>query len=327
MPAGPPPAMTHVVVSVCIVPPVVPEAALSIMRAPTRHGEFRVIRSVMLAAAFMFAGTAVAADLPPNFAAMNQPVAPFKLSDDIYYVGASDVTSFLIVTDAGLILTDGGFPQTAPQIEANIKTLGFDIKNVKILMNSHAHFDHAGGLAELKAASGATMASSKADALVLESGAKKDFVDLGAGFPPVKVDRFLSDGEKLTLGHTTLTIHLTPGHTRGCTSWSMTTHITGKPEQVLYICSLTVLPMYSLVKKPSYPGIADDYAHSIALLRSLPCDIMLASHGSFFGLKDKRAKLDTGDKAAFVDPSTCKSYLDYAEKAYNDALAKERAAP
>jgi len=290
-----------------------------------RHGVFRLIRSVTLAAALLFGGIAAAAELSPFFAAMNQPVAPFKLSDDIYYVGASDVTSFLIVTDAGLILTDGGFPETAPIIEDNIKTLGFDIRNVRILMNSHAHFDHAGGLAALKAASGAKMAASKADAPVLESGAAVDFVDLGVRFPAVKVDRILKDGEKLTLGRTALTIHLTPGHTRGCTSWSLTTHIAGKAEQVLYICSLTVLPNYSLVKKPSYPGIAQDYAHSIATLRALPCDIMLASHGSFFGLKEKRAKLDAGDKAAFVDPTACKTYLDGADTAYKAALKREEA--
>lgn len=260
---------------------------------------------------------------------MDRPVTPFRISDDIYYVGASDVTSFLIVTDAGLILTDGGFPDTAAQIEANIKTLGFDIHNVKLLMSSHAHFDHAGGLAELKRDSGATMVASAADAPVLESGGTNDFVDLGpiARFSQVKVDRHLSNGEKLTLGHTTLTIHLTPGHTRGCTSWSMTTHIDGKPEQVLFICSLTVLPNYSIVKAPSYPGIAEDYAHSIATLRALPCDIMLASHGSFFGLTEKRAKLEAGDKAAFVNPGTCKTYLDYAEKAYNAEIAKEKASP
>jgi metallo-beta-lactamase class B len=267
--------------------------------------------------------------LPPQFVAMDQPVAPFRISDDIYYVGASDVTSFLIVTDAGLILTDGGFPDTAAQIEANIKTLGFDIRNVKFLMNSHAHFDHAGGLAALKHASGAAMVASVADTPVLQSGGTKDFVDLGpiARFTPVKVDRRLSDGEVLMLGHTTLTIHLTPGHTRGCTSWSMTTHIAGKPEQVLFICSLTVLPNYSLVKAPSYPGIAGDFAHSIATLRALPCDIMLASHGSFFSLLQKRAKLEAGDKAAFVDPQSCKSYIDAAEQRYNAQIAKEKAAP
>ncbi len=286
-----------------------------------------MMRSAMTAAAFLGAWSmAGAADLAPQFAAMNQPVVPFRVTDDIYYVGASDVTSFLIVTDTGLILTDGGFESTAPQIEANIKTLGFDIAKVKVLMNSHAHFDHAGGLAELKRASGARMLASKADTPVLESGGADDFVDLGPGsrFPAVKVDATLIDGQTLRLGNAALTIHLTPGHTRGCTSWTMTTHIGGVPHQVLYICSLTVLPLYSLVKKPSYPGIADDFAHSIATLKSLPCEILLSSHGSFFGLTEKRAKLDAGDKNAFVSPATCKTYLDTAEQRYKAALAKEQ---
>ncbi|HEY1706765.1 MAG TPA: subclass B3 metallo-beta-lactamase [Rhizomicrobium sp.] len=289
----------------------------------------KIWTALVAASLVLAAATAGAASLSPEMAAMDRPVAPFRLSDEIYYVGASDVTSFLIVTDDGLILTDGGFEDTAHQIEANIKTLGFDIHKVKILMNGHAHFDHAGGLAELKKASGATFVASAADAPVLESGGVKDFVDLGPGtkFPPIKPDRILTDGEKLTLGHTTLTIHLTPGHTRGCTSWTMTAHIGGVPHDVLYICSLSVLSMYSLVKAPSYPGIADDFAHSIATLKSLPCEIMLASHGQFFGLTDKHAKLDAGDKNAFVDPASCKRYLDTAEQRYNAEIAKEKAAP
>lgn len=267
---------------------------------------------------------AMAKPLPKFFADMNRPVAPFRISDDIYYVGASDVTSFLIATDAGLILTDGGFAETAPKILSNIKTLGFDPKQVKILLNSHAHFDHAGGLAALKQATGARFLASKGDTPVLESGGKSDFSDIGRQhrIAPVKPDGLLTNGEKLTLGHTTLTIHLTPGHTRGCTSWSMTTHIAGKPEHVLFICSLSVLSDYSLVKRPSYPGIAEDYAHSIALLKSLPCDVMLGAHGSFFHLTEKRAAL-AGDRSAFVDPDLCKAYLDQAQAAYRAALAKE----
>jgi len=268
--------------------------------------------------------SAAAKPLSKFFADMNKPVAPFRISDNIYYVGASDVTSFLIVTDAGLILTDGGFAETAPQILANIKTLGFDPKNVKILLNSHAHFDHDGGLAALKEATGARFLASRGDAPALESGGKSDFINIDPQHrtTPINPDGFLTDGENLTLGHTTLTIHLTPGHTRGCTSWSMTTHIVGKPEHVLFICSLTILPDYSLVTKPSYPGIADDFAHSIALLKSLPCDVMLGSHGSFFHMMENRAALAT-NPAAFVDPKGCKAYLDGADAAYRDEIATE----
>ena len=285
----------------------------------------RGLKGAAIAVLAMVAATSTAArELPKFYADMNRPVAPFRISDDIYYVGASDVTSFLIVTDAGLIVTDGGFAETAPQILTNIKTLGFDPKNVKILLNSHAHFDHDGGLAALKEATGARFLASRGDAPVLESGGEPDSANAGPlhRITPIKPDGYLTDGEKLMLGHTSLTIHLTPGHTRGCTSWAMMTHIGGKPEQVLFICSLSILPNYSLVKNPTYPAIAKDYAHSIALLRSLPCDLMLDAHGSFFQLTEKRAALAT-NPAAFVDPVGCKAYLDHAEAAYRAQLAKE----
>jgi metallo-beta-lactamase class B len=269
----------------------------------------------------------VARTLPPFYAAMTAPMAPFRISDDIYYVGAHDVTSFLIVTDKGLILTDGGFPETAPQIEANIATLGFDIHDVKILLNSHAHFDHAGGLAELKAASHATFYASGPDTPVLESGGARNFVDFGpiSLYPPIKVDRTIHDGEKIALGHTVLTMHITPGHTRGCTSWSMTTTVKRVPEHVLFVCSLTVLPSYRLVNQPSYPGIANDFAMSFRTLRAQPCDIFIASHGVFFDLVRKRSLLDTNPpQNPFIDPQGCKAYLDSAEAAYDAELAKER---
>ena len=273
---------------------------------------------------------ALARELPAPYDAMNAPMAPFRISDDIYYVGAHDVTSFLIVTDAGLILTDGGFAETAPQIEANIATLGFDIHDVKVLLNSHAHFDHAGGLAALKGASGATFYGSRADAPVLESGGLRDFSNFGdiGHFPPVKVDRFVADGQKIRLGHTELTVHLTPGHTKGCTSWTMTTTIERAPERVLFICSLTVLPSYRLLSEPGYPGMAGDFAASFKKLKALPCDVFLAAHGVFFDLVRKRSLMD-GNPATnpFIDPAGCKAYLDAAQADNETRHAKERGAP
>jgi metallo-beta-lactamase class B len=268
-----------------------------------------------------------ARELPPFYAAMTAPMAPFRISDDIYYVGAHDVTSFLIVTDKGLILTDGGFEETAPQIEANIATVGFDIHDVKILLNSHAHFDHAGGLAALKQASGATFYASGGDAPVLESGGLKSFADFGplGHFPPVKVDRIVRDGEKIALGHTVLIMHLTPGHTKGCTSWSMTTTVKRVPENVLFICSLSVLSQYRLLSEPGYPNMASDYAMSFRKLKALPCDVFIASHGQFFDLVRKRALLDTNPpQNPFVDPQGCRTFLNQEQAAYETELAKER---
>ena len=270
------------------------------------------------------------ADLSAQFAAMNAPMAPFRMTDEIYYVGARDVTSFLIVSDAGLILTDGGFAQTAPQIQANIKALGFDIANVKILLNSHAHFDHAGGLAELKAASGARLLASAKDAPVLESGGKADFAHFGPQgyFPPVKVDGMIADGQQTTLGNVTLTAHLTPGHTKGCTSWTMIAHVHGKPENVLFICSLTVLPTYRLLSEPDYPQMSADFEASFKTLGGLPCDIFLASHGSFFDLVGKREKMKANPAInPFIDPTGCRTYIDWAQARYNAELAKERMKP
>jgi len=279
------------------------------------------------AMALALAVPAAADDLPPFYAAMNRPQAPFRISDDVYYVGASDVTAFLIDTGDGLILTDGGFRQTASQIEANIKTLGFDIKNVKILLNSHAHFDHAGGLAALKAASGAELYASSGDAPVLASGGASDFANDAhtPQFPPIRPDVVVEDGRKIVLGHTVLSAHVTAGHTRGCTSWTLTTHVKGKPENVLFICSLTVLPHYRLVTNPSYPGIADDYLRSIATLKALPCDIFLAAHGSFFDLQGKYARLGQNPATnPFVDPAGCRAYIDAAETQVKARIAQEK---
>ncbi len=251
------------------------------------------------------------------------PQAAFKISDDIYYVGTVDVTSYLIDGGDGLIVTDGGYASSAPIIEANIKALGFDIKNVKVLLNSHAHFDHSAGLARLKADSGAKFYAAPGDVPVLESGGKADFSPGIPAFAPIKVDAQIKDGEKITVGKATLTMHITPGHTRGCTSWTMQTKIDGKPVNVLMVCSLTVLPQYRLVKNPSYPGIADDFKKSVATLRSLPCDVMLASHGSMFNMKAKIEKMAPGAASPFIDPQGCRRYLDDSAKIIDETIAKE----
>jgi metallo-beta-lactamase class B len=178
----------------------------------------------------LLACKATAVEMTPGLRAMAAPQKPFQITDEIYYVGAQDATAFLIDGGDGLILTDGAFPQNAPEIAANIKALGFDIRNVKVLLNSHAHFDHAGGLAELKQLSGAKLYASRGDAPVLESGGAADFMakkngyDKKPAFPPVPVDVRIDDGAKVRVARAELTLHVTPGHTRGCTSWTMTAH-------------------------------------------------------------------------------------------------------
>jgi metallo-beta-lactamase class B len=284
--------------------------------------------AAMAVGAFFFAST-TAADLDAHFAAMNQPLAPFKIADNLYYVGANDVTSYLIVTGGGqMILLDGGFEQTAPQILANIRALGFDPKKVRILLNSHAHLDHAGGLAALKAATGAMFLASDADAPVLAAGGANDFALKGALFPPIKADHTFPDGMHVSLGGVTVTAHITAGHTKGCTTWTMPVTIDGQPEEALFLCSLTVLSQFRLVGDPNYPTQAADFQKSFATLKGLKCDVFLASHGAFFGLLDKRTRLLAGAKPnPFIDPRGCHTFFAAAEAAFDKRLAECKTDP
>jgi metallo-beta-lactamase class B len=252
--------------------------------------------------------------------AMNQPVPPFHIIGNIYYVGASDITSYLIVTPAGDILLDGGFVETAPQIEANIKTLGFKLADVKILLNSHAHLDHAGGIAELRRLTRAQFVAMDGDVPALTAG---------TAFPAATPDRVIHDGDTVALGGVTMTAHLTPGHTRGCTTWTMTTQDGGKTYNVVFVGSATVLPQYKLIDRPgapaTYPGIELDYEKTFRVLKSLPCDVFLASHGSFYSLTQKREAMSKNPaQNPFIDPAGYQAYIIRAEGVFQTELQKER---
>jgi metallo-beta-lactamase class B len=249
-------------------------------------------------------------------AAWNQPVKPFRIIGNIYYVGAANVSSFFIQTPQGAILLDGGLPETAPRIEKSIAGLGFSIQDVKILLNSHAHFDHCGGLAELKKQSGAQMIASKADAPVLNTAQG------GAGpFPAVHVDRVIGDKQIVQLGGVILTAHITPGHTKGCTTWTMPVTDAGKTYQVVFYCSTTVVD--KLVNNAAYPEIVSDYERSFAELRKIPCDVFLAPHAGFFNLEEKRKQLAAGKRDAFVDPTEMQRFVDESERSFRKQLAAE----
>jgi metallo-beta-lactamase class B len=254
---------------------------------------------------------------PDQRAAWNQPVKPFKIIGNIYYVGAANVSSFFIQTPAGAILLDGGVPETAPLIEKSIADLGFSIKDVKFLLNSHAHFDHCGGLAELKKLSGARMIASERDAPVLNTAQG------GAGtFPAVHVDRVIADHQTIQLGGVTLTAHITPGHTKGCTTWTMPVTDSGKTYQVVFYCSTTVVD--KLVNNSGYSNIVSDYERSFAELRKMPCDVFLAPHAGFFNFDAKRKQLDAGKLDAFVDPTEMQKYVDQSEQDFQKQLAAEK---
>jgi metallo-beta-lactamase class B len=270
------------------------------------------------------ADIAAAANAPVS--SQDQPYvtqfAPFQVMGNIYYVGPAGVSSFLITTAEGHFLIDGGIPQTAPMIEANLAALGFSIRDVRYLLNSHAHADHAGGLAQLKRDSGAFFAASAADRPILEAGRISYGPSADFGFPPVRVDRIIADGDTLTLGGVTLTAHLTPGHTPGCTSWSLDVRgVDGAPHRAFITCSETVAGQ-RLVPE-SYPGMVQDYRTTFARVRTLEADVFLGSHGVFFDLAGKRARQTAGDADAFVDPEGLQRYNDTMEAAFNAELVRE----
>jgi metallo-beta-lactamase class B len=252
------------------------------------------------------------------------PFEPQRIVGNIYYVGTNLISSFLIVTSGGHILLDTGHIQMLPQVETNIEKLGFHLKDVKVVLNSHAHFDHCGGVAEFKRQTGATIIASKLDGELMAQGGKGDFYwgdDLA--YEPVKPDRIISDGEKIQLGSTTLTAHLTPGHTKGCTSWSMRTTENEKEYEVLFLCGLTVSP-YKLTNNDRYPNIVDDVHETLARLRRMHADVMLASHGFYFDLAGKaERRRQQGSANPFVDPAELGRHLKEMQKDFEQALQEQ----
>jgi len=254
-----------------------------------------------------------------------KPVEPYRIIGNVYYVGANELTSFLIVSDAGHILIDTGMEGMASQIARNVETLGFHVADIKILLNTQAHIDHAAGLAALKSMSGAKLLISEGDAPVIESGGAKDFLwPERFRWAPAKVDGFIKDGQEIKLGGTTLTAHLTPGHTKGCTTYSMAVTEGGKEYAIVFLGSTTRVGA-KLVGNKKYPEIAKDYAETFAKLRGLRCDVFLASHASFYHGPEKAAQLQKSrDPNPFVDPHEFKRFLDAQEKGFKEELAKEK---
>ena len=248
------------------------------------------------------------------------PFEPRKIIGNIYYVGSNLISSFLIVTPAGHILMDTGPIEMLPQVETNIQKLGFKISDVKILLNSHAHFDHCGGFAEMKRRTGATVVASKLDGELMARGGKGDFFwgdDMA--YAPVKPDRQISDGERIELGAVTLTAHLTPGHTKGCTSWSMQVDENGKKYDVLFVCALTA-SLYKLTNNTAYPNIVEDVRSTLGRLGKMHADVMLAPHGFYFDLEGKAARQKADGPNPFIDPEELPRHLADIEKEFNDAL-------
>lgn len=257
---------------------------------------------------------------------MNQPVEPFKVIGNVYYVGASDVTSYLITTPKGHILIDSGFSETVPQIKANVAKLGFKLEDIKILLINHAHYDHCGGLAEMKKLTNAKLYASPPDAKVLEDGGKSDFRfggDPTFSFAPIKVDEILKDGQEIKLGGTTLKTYFTFGHTKGATSWTTDVSENGKKYKVAFLSSLTTLD-YALNENPKYPNVKSDFTKTFATLEKIKADVVLSSHGQFFELLEKAAKVRSGATTnPFISPKDYTDLIAYMKKAFNEKLQKE----
>jgi metallo-beta-lactamase class B len=278
------------------------------------------------AACLLLLLTADACALSAESEAKNQPVAPFRIAGNVYYVGASDVTSYLIATSRGLILIDGGFAETAPQIEANIAALGFKLADVKTILNGHAHPDHAGGLARLKQDSGAKFEAMAQEVAPLENEGRGTFYRGDRKlFESIKVDRTLHDGDTVRLGETALTAHLTAGHTPGCTTWTTKVRDGGRLLDVVFACQVTVPADTPLVRDSAYPNIAEDFTRTFATLASLPCDVFLAEHGSAYSLQSKIARTKAGTRAnAFVDPQGYRDFVRASRAEFETALVQQR---
>lgn len=257
----------------------------------------------------------------------NEPVEPFRIAGNLYYIGTNDVTSYLITTPKGHILVDSGLLETVPQIRKNVATLGFKLEDIKIILNSHAHFDHAGGIAELRRLTKAPFYASEKDSALLMRGGLDD-PNYGDKYPfeSVKPDKLLTNGEKVKLGGTTLTANITAGHTPGCTTWTTTVKENNKALNVLFLCSVSS-PTYDLVTNKKYPTIEADYLASFAWLKKQKVDIFLGSHAGFFDLKDKAAELRNGKSPnPFIEPQGYKDFIDASEKAFLEKLKTQKAA-
>ncbi|MEO5760806.1 MAG: subclass B3 metallo-beta-lactamase [Vicinamibacteria bacterium] len=265
---------------------------------------------------------------------------PFRIAGNFYYVGASDVTAFLITSPEGHVLIDGGYPGTPPLILASIAKLGFNIKDVKILLNSEPHFDHAGGLAELQKASGAELWASEASADTMAAGGDEGenatflpmrmFVWAGISrYAAPQVDHRFKDGATVTLGQIKLTAHITGGHSRGCTTWTFSVRDGNRELNVVSACSMGLLPGMSLVEPENYPGIRADFEHTFRLLRSLPEDIWVTSHARAFGRYRKFVESGKAKDpvAPFIDREGYLAFIDAGEKGFRELLAKQQGHP
>ena len=254
------------------------------------------------------------------------PYPAHKVVDNIYYVGSNDLAIYLVTTPKGHMLINTGFDETVPLIQASVRSLGFKMTDIKIILASHAHADHVAGHARAREVSGAKVFVMTGDEKVIAGGGKGQYLYTDSHWRPCPVDKVLKDGEKVTLGGTTLVARHTPGHTPGCTTW--TAKVTdGKGKKlVVVVGSPNVNPGYQLVKNKAYPKIAKDFARTFKVLNSLKCDYFLGAHGNYYGMHAKYPKLKGAKVSPFIDPAGYRDYISLKEKAFRDTLAAQKKA-
>ena len=254
----------------------------------------------------------------------NRPFPPHHVIGNVYYVGSSFLASFLITTPEGHILINSGTEETVPLIQASVAKLGFKFADIKILLESHAHVDHVAGHALVRKLTGARVLAMGGDDGMIASGGVGDFqYDGKYHWTPCPVDRVLHDGETVTLGGVVLTARLTPGHTKGCTTWTFTAEEQGKPYHVVIVGSARANPGYRLVKNAKYPEIAEDFKRTFRVLKSLECDVFLGAHGWYYGMEEKFAHLSENGTNPFVDPKGFRDFLARSEGAFLKELAAQ----
>lgn len=284
---------------------------------------FGLLAAALLAAA---AGCARQPGVPRQMRDWNRDFAPFTVIDNIHYVGSNDIAIFLLTTPAGHILIDSGFETSVPRLQANVEALGFRFADIKILLDSHAHIDHVQAHATVQRLTGAEVVVSRGDASVIAGGGRGEPVYDGVySWPPCKVDRVIDDGATVSLGGTTLTARLTPGHTRGATTWTTVVHDGGRTLNVVFFPSANVNQGVRLVGNTRYPEIADDFQRSFAIWKALPCDVFLADHAHFFAMQDKADALRVHPTTnPFIDPDGYRNAIAAAERRFRRQLDHER---
>jgi metallo-beta-lactamase class B len=271
-------------------------------------------------------GSALAQANPPDW---TETFPPFRIADNLYYVGSKGLASYLVTTSQGNILINSDLEANVPLIRASIEKLGFKFNDTKILLISHAHWDHDAGSAMIKKMTGAKYMVMDADVPVVESGGKANFQygrTPASLYQSTKVDRVLHDGDEVRLGDAVLIAHLTPGHTKGCTTWTMKIKQNGKMYSAVIVGSTSVNPGYKLVNNTAYPQIAEDYERMWRVLKSLPCDIFLGAHGSYFGLEEKYPLMKDGSANPFVDPEGYKKFVADREQDFRTELSRQKLA-